>query len=92
MDWAQAARLLATALGAIDQILETARASKVSPQVTAAADALTAIGAIVETVKRGDIEHLDPTVAQEELDRLIAALSSNDAVADTAVADKFDTE
>ena len=93
MDWAQAARLLATALGAIDQILETTRsAGKPDPRVTAAADALTDIGAIVETVKNGDIENLDVTVAQEELDRLLAAISSNDAAADAAVAEKFDTE
>lgn len=92
MDWAHVTKLLATALGAIDQVLETTRmAAKAGGRVTAAADALTAIGAIVETVKNGDIENLDPTVAEEELTRLLAAIQSNDDEADAAVAEKFDS-
>lgn len=92
MDWAAAAKLLATALGAIDQIITDVRDSRgEDARVKQAADALTAIGVIVQTVKNGDIEKLDPSLAEEELRRLLAAISDNDASADGAMAEKFDT-
>ena len=89
MDWRAAAKLMATAVSAIDQIVAAVRAKDSTDKVEAAADAIMAIGAIVETVKSGDVENLDAGKAQEELDRILKELASNDAAADAAIDAKF---
>lgn len=89
MDWQAAAKLMATAISAIDQAVEMVRTST-SP--SRAIDALQVIGAIVETVKSGNLDNLDPDKTRQDLDLLMTALGSNDDAADAEVADKFDTK
>lgn len=92
MDHQSAVKILAMALSAIEQIVDSARDSKLfdDSKAQAASDALLAIGAIVETVKSGKLEGLDPKEAQEELDLLLAAIGDNDDAVDAAVDAKFD--
>lgn len=86
-DWKKAAEVLAMALRAIDLVIK--RFSK-DRSLDKAGDLLTILGALVESVNRGDLEKLDSALAEEELQRLIDALDENDAAADQALKDKFD--
>lgn len=89
MDWSKVAEILAMALGAIDTIVSRVR-NKGGGRIEAAADALTVIGTIVDTVKAGDLDDLDLDGVKRELQSLLDSLELNDAAADAAVADKFD--
>ena len=89
-DWQAIAQVLANAVAAIDGIISDIRDRKVAQsKMTYAADALTAIGAIVGSVQRGDVDKMDPAQAQQQIDKLVAALSDNDVDADRAVEQKF---
>lgn len=87
MDWRVVAELLATALGAIDKVVATVRNK--NDKLEAAANALTVVTAILEAVKGGKLEDLDPETARAELAELIATLQISDDAADAAVAAKF---
>jgi hypothetical protein len=83
MDWKASAELLGRAISTISRLL----GSKIPAQ-----DLLTIIGALVESVSRGDLEKLDPATAEGELDRLLEALSDSDEAADRALDRKFGEE
>jgi hypothetical protein len=92
MDYKAIAQVLALALGAIDQAIDTFRKRQTQDQtIKYATDALQAISAIVEHVHAGDISKIDPEAARKDLAMLISALEQNDRAADAALADKFDT-
>lgn len=92
MDWQAAAKLMALAVAAIGQIATSARDGNFEgSKAQQAAEALLTIGAIVETVRSGDLENFDPDKIHDELDLILAAIGSNDAAADAAVDAKFDT-
>ena len=90
MNWPAAAKTLASALGAIDQVVKNASTSDAKKRMSAA-DAVIAVGAIVDTVKNGDLDNLYPEAADAELKRLIGSLDDNDSSADAAVTKKFDS-
>lgn len=81
--------ILAAALEAIAEILEYARKRRQTAGLDVAADALTAIGAIVQTVRGGKIEDGDLDRVRQDLATLRHAIASNDAAADAALAGKF---
>jgi hypothetical protein len=89
-DWQAIAELLAAALGAVDKVVERMSGPEPDPIAERAKDALTVIGAIVSTVKTGNLEQLDAETARAELDRVIAALDASDEGANKALENKFD--
>lgn len=91
VNWEKTAGVLAGALETIGEIVSSVKERRAMAGVAAAADALTAIGAVVEATKRGDLTQIDPDIVAEEIDRLRRALADNDAAADRALAEKFDT-
>ncbi len=91
MDWEKVGPILATAVDAIGGVIRDLHHSgSDEARRQRAADAVTAIGAIVETVNSGDVEQLDPIEAQADLQRLTAALGGNDEAADAALEEQFD--
>jgi len=54
--------------------------------------ALQAIGAIVEAIRRGLDDRLDPAEVRKHLDKLRADLAANDATADAKLRTKFGGE
>lgn len=91
MDWQATAKLMATALAAIARVVDGVAVKQAAEATTDySAGALTAINTILNSVKSGELENLDPENAKEALDRLLALLTNSDTAADEAVADKFD--
>lgn len=90
MDYRAVAELLAAALGAIGTVINRLRDAEDDPVTSRAKDALTVITAIVDTVRSGELEGLDPATARAELDQVLAALDAADSEADAALAKKFD--
>lgn len=86
------ARILGEALRLIGEVVSSVKEKRQIGGIGAAADALTVIGAIVESVKHGDLTKIDPIEVSEEMARLRRALEHNDAAADAALAEKFDKE
>lgn len=93
MDWQAAAKILALAVSSIDQIVQIVTAAgdgnHEGSKAQQAAEALLAIGAIVDTVKSGDLENLDVDKVHDELELLLTALGTNDDAADAALDEKF---
>jgi hypothetical protein len=90
MRWEALARAAFAALSTIDEVVASVKERRAAEGVQSAADALTVIGAIVESIRGVDIEKVDPAVITEELGRLKRALQANDTAADAALAKKFD--
>jgi uncharacterized protein YicC (UPF0701 family) len=89
MRWEALARAAFTALSTIDDVVASVKERRAAEGVQSAADALTVIGAIVESIRGVDIEKVDPAVITEELSRLKKALDTNDNEADRALKEKF---
>ena len=83
------ASVLGEAIKAIGEVIADVKEKRQAGLIEAASDALTVIGAIVESVERGDVQKIDPAKAQEEVDRLREALAKNDAEADQLLREKF---
>lgn len=82
--------LLIAALEAIGEIIEYAKRRRgESPGIDAAADALTAIGAVVDAVRTGKLAPGDIDKAQADLAALRRSILASDAAADAAVKAKF---
>jgi hypothetical protein len=92
VNWEALARVALEVISTIGDVVSEVKDRRQTDGLRAAADALTVIGAIVESVRSKDVESIDPDVIAGELARLKEALRSNDAVADRALADKFDKE
>ena len=73
MDWERTARVLAAAIGAVGKVVRRYRGAD------ADADALTVIGALVDSVGRGELEGLELEAAEAELQRLVDALEDRAA-------------
>ena len=86
---AELALVLAQAIKAIATVIEDVKEKRQAGLIEAASDALTVIGAIVESVQKGDVDKIDPTKARDELARLDEALAKNDAEADRLLREKF---
>jgi hypothetical protein len=89
MRWEALARAAFEALSTIDEVVASVKERRAAEGVESAADALTVIGAIVESIRGADVEKIDPKDLAEELGRLKRALKSNDTAADAALAKKF---
>jgi hypothetical protein len=89
MKWEALARVLAEALSTVGEVVSSVKERRQADGIQSAADALTVIGAIVESVK-GDVDKLDPAAVVAELSRLKRALGANDTAADAALTKKFD--
>lgn len=83
--------VLAEAIALIGEVVARVKEKRQTSGIGAAADALTIIGAIVESVDDGRVDRVTPEIAMEELGRLRQALSDNDTAAMKALEDKFDT-
>lgn len=79
MDWERTARVLAAAIGAVGRVVQQHR------RRSSDANALTIIGALIESVGRGELEGLDLAAAEAEIERLIAALEAEDVDAGRVV-------
>lgn len=86
-----AAEVLAEAIKLIGDVVSRVKDQRQKAGIGAAADALTVIGAIVESVQGGDLDKVSPDEARDELFRLRRALEESDVAADRALAEKFDT-
>jgi hypothetical protein len=86
---AEIALILAEALKTIGVVIADVKDKRQTGLIESAGDALTVIGAIVESVGGGDLKKIDPVNARTELDRLRDALSKNDAEADRLLKKKF---
>jgi hypothetical protein len=89
MRWEALARTLFGALSTIDDVVASVKERRASEGIQSAADALTVIGAIVESIRGASVETVDPETLAEELSRLKRALGANDSAADQALKDKF---
>lgn len=86
MSAAALAPVLIEAIKVIAEVIADVKEKRNAGLIEAASDALTVIGAIVETVNKDDI---DVEMAKEEIKHLRASLTVNDAAADWALRDKF---
>jgi hypothetical protein len=89
IDWQKVATVLSLALSTIDKIISSARERRQNSGLDAAADALTAIGAIVDAVKGGAVSEADLAKAQDDLEHLVKAIGSTDRRIDELIAERF---
>jgi hypothetical protein len=84
--------LLASAFQAIGAIVtRVIKGAGLSPKALAAGDALTVIGAIIDTVQDGLAGgKVSPEDAHKALDKLLHKIAANDHAADAAIAHRFD--
>lgn len=85
------AEVLAEAIKLIGDVVSRVKSRRQKAGMGAAADALTVIGAIVESVQGGQLDKVTADEARDELSRLRRALDEGDAAADRALEKKFDT-
>lgn len=89
--WQAIAEVLALAISSIDRVVgEVRRRRNEVTTMRHAADALQAITAIVDSVKAGNVDDIDPAKVRTELELLMTVLGQNDDAADAAVDTKFD--
>ena len=89
VNWQQVAEVLSLALSTIDKIIAATRNQQQSARLDGAADALTVIGAIVDTVKSGKLDEINLAKAQSDLERLRSAIDKTDARIDDLVKKRF---
>lgn len=89
MDWQKVATVLSLALSTIDKIIESVQKRRQSSGLDVAADALTAIGAIVGAVKSGSLSEADLDKAAADLEHLRSAIGTTDRSIDELIRERF---